>query len=138
MAYLTRLQRKFVASTFVAALAVSAVVPVSASSYSDVSDRYKEAVNYLEVQKITQGLTAKSFGTGNSIKRADAAILLAKAMQLDIEQAPESKFTDVPDRAKKYVDALKANGIINGKTIESFASNQLITRGEAALMLAKA
>lgn len=138
MAHLSNLHRKFAASAFVAALAVSAVAPASATGYSDVSERYKEAVNYLEVEEITEGLTATSFGTGNSIKRADAAILLAKALELDTEKAPESKFTDVPSRAKKYVDALKAKGIINGKTTETFASEQLITRGEAALMLEKA
>lgn len=130
--------RKFAVPVLASALLVSTVGTASAASYTDVSDRYMNAVNYLEVNQITKGLTATSFGTGKAIKRADAAILLAKAMKLDVTNVPASSFTDVPDRAVKYVDALKAKGIVNGKTSGSFASNQFITRGEAAMMLASA
>ena len=61
-----------------------------------------------------------------------------QALGLDIENAPASGFTDVPERAEKEVNALKAAGITNGKTKTTFDSDQNITRGELAKWLSKA
>lgn len=138
MAYLSNSHRKFAAAAITATLVATAVVPAYAAPYSDVSNRYEEAIGYLIKNNIAQGLTSTSFGTDQSIKRADVAVMVAKALKLDVTAPTDSGFTDVPKRAKNYVDALKAAGIINGKTATSFASNQEITRGEAAMMLAKA
>ena len=55
-----------------------------------------------------------------------------------MENAPESGFTDVPERAVKHINAMKEKGYINGKSATQFASSDPITRGEVALMLAKA
>ncbi len=44
----------------------------------------------------------------------------------------------MPDRAEPFVAALKEAGIIQGKSNNQFSSQQNITRGEAALMLAEA
>ena len=49
----------------------------------------------------------------------DAAVLLANVLGLDTENAPDSGFKDVPERAKGAVNALKEAGITNGKTTES-------------------
>lgn len=141
MVYLSNSHRKFAASALTAAIVVSAVAPASAAGFTDVSDRYKEAVDALVKWKITEGLTATSYGTGKEIKRVDAAVLIAKAMGIDEEYAKDAKdsgFTDVPARAENYINALKQSGIVNGKTATTFASDQTITRGEVALMLSKA
>ncbi|MGM7634688.1 5'-nucleotidase C-terminal domain-containing protein [Bacillus sp. Hm123] len=138
MGYLSKSHRKFIASAATATLVATAVTPASAASFSDVSKDYKEAVDYLVSNKITDGMTDTTFGTAHSIKRVDAAVMLAKALKLDIKNVENSGFTDVPKRAKAYVNALKKAGIVDGKTATTFASNQPITRGEAALMLAKA
>lgn len=138
MGYLSNSHRKFAAAAITASLVATAVAPAYAASYTDVSNRYEEAVDYLVENQITNGITASDFGTSQSIKRADVAVMLAKALKLDVSKAKDSGFTDVPKRAKAYVDALKETGIINGKTAVSFASDQEITRGEAAIMLAKA
>lgn len=134
---------KFVASAATATLVASAVVPAAFAQdmkFTDVGDRYKEAVTFLSENNITQGISDTQFGTQQSIKRVDVAVLLAKATLTteEIESAPASGFSDVPSRAVKYVNALKAKGIANGKTTTSFGANSPITRGEAAIMLSKA
>ncbi|WP_144390995.1 S8 family peptidase [Indiicoccus explosivorum] len=106
--------------------------------FEDVSSFYYPAVAYLVQQGITQGLSAEEFGVKENIKRADAAIWLARALDLDTEAAPASGFTDVPDRAAGAVNALKAAGIINGKTATQFGSQDPLSRGEVALILQRA
>ena len=134
---------KFVATAATATLVATAVVPAASAQemkFTDVGDRYADAVNYLVENNITQGLTETKFGTQSNIKRVDVAVLIAKATltEDEITNAPASTFGDVPARATKYVSALKAKGIINGKTATSFGSDLSITRGEAAIMLSKA
>ncbi|GAA0336731.1 hypothetical protein GCM10008967_28830 [Bacillus carboniphilus] len=139
MSYQPKTSRKFIAATATATLVATAVVPAaSAASFTDVSDRYKEAVDYLVANNITAGLTETTFGVSQNIKRGDAAIFLAKSLGLDIDNAKDAGFTDVNDRVKPYVNALKAAGYINGKTETTFAPDAPITRGEMALILANA
>ncbi|MCM3788868.1 S-layer homology domain-containing protein [Domibacillus indicus] len=144
MAYQPKSYRKFVATAATATLVATAVTPAfaaetgAAASFTDVPERYKEAVDYLVDNKITLGVSEDKFGTTQSIKRVDAAVMIAKALEIEIADRPDSGFTDVPERAVAYVDALKAEGIINGKTATTFGSEQSITRGEIALILANA
>lgn len=139
MALKVKSYHKFIASSAAVALVATAVSPAQAATpFTDVSDRYKEAVDYLVKEYITKGISETKFGTDLSIKRVDAAVMIAKALELDTSNAPDSGFTDVPARAKAQVDALKEQGIINGKTATSFGSDQDITRGEMALILARA
>ncbi|WP_309089197.1 S-layer homology domain-containing protein [Domibacillus sp.] len=144
MAYQPKSYRKFVATAATATLVATAVTPAfaaetgAAATFSDVAPNYKTAVDYLVNNKITLGVTDTQFGTEQAIKRVDAAVMIAKALEVDITDRPDSGFSDVPARAKAYVDALKADGIINGKTATSFGSDQDITRGEIALILTNA
>ncbi|OKL37637.1 S-layer homology domain-containing protein [Domibacillus mangrovi] len=139
MAYQPKSYRKFVATAATATLVATAVAPAfAASSFTDVPAKYEQAVNYLVENNITLGKTATTFGTNETITRVDAAVMIAKALELDTSNAPDSGFTDVPARAKAYVDALKAAGFINGKTATTFGSDQEITRGEMAIIIARA
>ncbi|KIL78622.1 S-layer homology domain-containing protein [Bacillus badius] len=130
--------RKFIAVSATATIAATAVTPAAAASFTDVTSPYKEAVNYLISKGIASGYPNGEFGIANEIKRVDMAIMLAKALKLNIEKAPSSGFTDVPTRGVKAVNALKAAGLVSGKTTKSFGSDQMMTRGEMALILAKA
>lgn len=138
MAYQPKSYRKYVAAAATATLVATALSPASAASFKDVSSHYKEAVDYLISNHITKGISASKFGTHLPIKRADAAVMIAKALNLNVSDVKASGFKDVPKRAKKYVDALKEADIISGKSSDSFAPDQKITRGEAAIMLSKA
>ncbi|OAH54479.1 MULTISPECIES: S-layer homology domain-containing protein [Bacillaceae] len=140
MAYQPKSYRKFVATAATATLVASAVTPAFAASFTDVGDRYKEAVDYLVANNLTQGVSETQFGVDQQIKRVDFAVMVAKAVltQEQIDSAKDSGFTDVPDRGVKYVNALKEAGIANGKSDTRFGASDEITRGEAALMFAKA
>ena len=109
----------------------------SVIEFIDVEDKYKEAVAFL-FSKGIKGITPTTFGTQKNITRVDAAVFVARALELDLNTAPNSGFKDVPKRAMKEVNALKEAGITNGKTKSTFASDQEITRGELAIWLQKA
>ncbi|WP_042350936.1 S-layer homology domain-containing protein [Bacillus massiliigorillae] len=135
MAYQPKSYRKFVATAATATLVAGAIAPLaSAASFTDVAPQYKDAVDFV-VSKGAQGLTDTKFGVNENIKRVDAAVLLVKVLGLDIESAPASGFTDVPPRAVKYINALKAAGITTGKTATKFDSDSQIKRGELAIWI---
>lgn len=136
MAYQPKSYRKFVATAATATLVATAVSPAAAAGFSDVSDKYKEAVDFV-VSKGVNGTTSSTFGTSETISRVDAAVMLAKVLGLDTENAPAAGFTDVPARAQGAVNALKAEGITNGKTTTTFGATDKITRGELAVWIQK-
>ena len=145
MAYQPKSYKKFVATAATATLVASAVAPVAfaakpAAEFTDVAPQYKEAVDYLVDNMIAAGKTPTTFGTAENIIRVDAAIWIAKATLTDgeISDAPASNFSDVPDRGKIYVDALKFKGYVNGTDATTYNSYANISRGEVAMILAEA
>ncbi len=132
----TKSYRKFVATAATATLVASAVAPLaSAASFTDVAPKYKEAVDFV-VSKGAQGFSETKFGVNENIKRQDAAVLLAKVLELDVDTTQTtSVFTDVPKHIAPYVNALKEAGITSGKTATRFGVNDLITRGELAIWI---
>ncbi|MFB1082159.1 S-layer homology domain-containing protein [Jeotgalibacillus sp. JSM ZJ347] len=132
-------RNRYLAGTAFSVSAAVMVAPVaSAMVFTDVNERYMDAVNYLVDEEITVGITETKFGTNLNIKRVDAAIMLARALNLDVSAAPPSGFTDVPERGVPFVNALKDAGITNGKSSTQFDAQSSITRGEIALLLANA
>jgi len=128
---------KFLAATVATTIVATAtMVPyeVNASTFKDVGPQYKEGVNFLSGKGIS-GFSKTEFGVHKGIKRIDAAIMVAKVLNLSIGKAPASGFTDIPKRAEPYINALKAAGVIEGATGTKFLSNRLITRGEVAVMI---
>lgn len=111
----------------------------AAGSFTDVNDRYKEAVDYMVDQSYTKGISATQYGTNNQITRLDAAVMIAKVLGFDeSSNNPSAGFTDVPDNRAWAVNALYKAGVINGKTAASFGSYQNMTRGEMAIVLSSA
>lgn len=134
MAYNSKTYRKFIATAATATLVAGAIAPmVSAASFDDVAPKYQDAVDFV-AQKGIQGF-GDSFGTYQNIKRVDAAVMVAKVLGLDTENAKDAGFTDVPARAIGAVNALKEAGITSGKTETTFDSNSQITRGELAIWI---
>ena len=109
----------------------------NAKTFPDVEGEYQAAVDFL-VTKGIQGKLDGTFGTQEPITRQDAAIFVAKALNLDTVNAPQAGFTDVNPRAVGAVNALKAKGITKGKTATTFGGGDLITRGELAKWIAVA
>ena len=140
MAYQPKSYRKFIAGAAAAAVVAPVVAPVAslaAVNFSDVEGQYVAAVEFLASKGI-QGKGDGTFGTHENITRQDAAIFVAKALELDTAKAPAAGFTDVNPRAVGAVNALKAAGITNGKSATTFGGGDLITRGELAKWIAKA
>jgi hypothetical protein len=139
MAYQPKSYRKFVATTATAAMVASAVAPVvSAASFTDVAPQYKDAIDYLVSTGATNGKTETTFGVYDEITRLDAAVILAKVLKLDVDNAKDAGFTDVPKDRAKYVNALVEAGILNGKAPGKFGAYDKLTRVEMAKIIANA
>lgn len=138
MAYQPKSYRKFVATAATATLVATAVTPAFAADFKDVNADYKDAVNYLVENKIAEGLTETKFGPEKTIKRGDAAVMIAKALKLDTANAPASPFKDLNSRVKNAVNALYAAGIVGGKTKTTFEPDTSINRAEMAKILTNA
>lgn len=115
----------------------STTAAAAAPAFGDVPDRYKEAVDHLVGRGITSGVGGGRFGIDQQIKRVDAAVMLAKMLNLPLN-APDAGFKDVPQRAQSAVNALVKAGVVSGKTAVTFGSEQRLTRGELAIILTRA
>jgi S-layer homology domain len=139
MAYQPKSYRKFVATTATAAMVASAVAPVvSAAGFTDVAPQYKDAIDFLVSTGATNGKTPTKFGVYDEITRLDAAVILAKVLKLDVDNAKDAGFTDVPKDRAKYVNALVEAGVLNGKAAGKFGSYDKLTRVEMAKIIANA
>lgn len=138
----SKMYKKIVATTATSAFVASAIIPAAMAAaptnFTDVNSNYKEAVDYLLAHNITNGVTSTEFGTTQNIKRGDAAVFIARALGLNTETAKDQGFKDLNNRVKGAVNAIVAEGIASGKTKESFAPDQNITRQEMAKMLVNA
>ncbi|WP_338449582.1 S-layer homology domain-containing protein [Niallia oryzisoli] len=122
---------------YISSAYIKKVDDLPSTSFTDVSAKYQDAVNFV-VSKGVKGMSDNTFGTQANIKRVDAAVMIAEVLDLDIDSAPASGFTDVPERAVKHVNALKAEGITSGKTETTLDSQSEITRGELAIWIQRA
>lgn len=143
MAHQPKAYKKFVATAATATLVATAIVPVAsaataASDFTDVNSNYKDAVSYLVQEGITNGKTATTFGTTENITRGDAAVFIARALELDVDNAKDQGFTDLNNRVKNAVNAIVEAKIAGGKSDTKFDPDANITRQEMAKMLANA
>ncbi|MFL0581266.1 S-layer homology domain-containing protein [Solibacillus silvestris] len=79
---------------------------------------------------------AEKFNPGNNLKRSQFALMLNRALKLDVPA--KADFSDIAKydaETKSAINALNGYGIINGKTATTFAPGQDITRKQAALMI---
>lgn len=112
--------------------------PSTNKEFVDVTPAYKDAVDYLVKNKITQGTSSTTFGVSTKIKRIDAAVMLSKALGIEGTETSSSVYKDVPSRGFGAVNALSKLGIMRGKSDTSFGANSYLTRGEVALILTRA
>ena len=81
-------------------------------------------------------IAAEKFNPGNNLKRSQFALMLNRALKLDVPA--KANFTDIVKydaETKAAINALNGYGIINGKTATTFAPGQDVTRKQAALMI---
>ncbi|MGG6447377.1 S-layer homology domain-containing protein [Pseudobacillus badius] len=132
----------FVAATATTVAISSLAVPVSAAEsnhpFTDVGDRYDEAVSFLYENEVVNGISATKFGTNQTLTRGDAAVILANMLMLDTDNAPDAGFKDLNARVKGSVNALAEIGVISGVTKTEFKPGQTLSRGAMAKFLVTA
>ncbi len=134
--------KKFLATGITAAAVAAAFVPTASANevqFSDVSSNYTHAVDFLLANGITDGMTETEFGTYSSVKRVDAAVMIARVLGLDpTGDYKDAGFTDVNARGKWAVNALVQYGILDGTTKTTFSPDAPLTRNQTAKLLANA
>lgn len=106
--------------------------------FDDVSGHYIASVEYLSANDIVNGKTETHFGTILNITRGETALIIARALELDTENAPDAGFTDATGRYKGAVNALYEKKIIDGVSKTEFNTGGNLTRGQMAKILVNA
>lgn len=102
------------------------------------------AVDYVKravAAKVITGYGNNNFAPQYTVSRAEAAVILVKALKLSIENAPELTFADsesIPAYAKPYVAVAVEKGLIEGVGNNTFAPNADASRAQAAAIILRA
>jgi trimeric autotransporter adhesin len=145
MAYQSKNNKKFLASTMTAAVVASAVAPgVSFAAENEFPDvptnhNYYEVITALSEAGVIKGMPDGSFDLGGKVTRAQASQMVAKILELDtnVENTP---FADVKLGVwyTDSINALYAEGHIKGLDEDTFAPNKEMTRAEFAQLIVEA
>ncbi|OMF31808.1 hypothetical protein BK133_15525 [Paenibacillus sp. FSL H8-0548] len=87
---------------------------------------------------IISGYPDASFRPNQKLTRSEMIVLLARALELTINDIEHTSFADdasIPSWSKGAVEALRELGIINGRENNNFASNETATRAEALVII---
>ncbi|WP_322907470.1 S-layer homology domain-containing protein [Paenibacillus campi] len=89
---------------------------------------------------IVQGDTQGNYNPKQAINRFEMAVILAKALRLNVEAPPSetvsTSSTNAPDWAQPYVQAILNQGIMSGNT-SGFNGNDGVTREQLATMIGR-
>lgn len=127
-----------------AAALLGALVPhVSAdASLSDISNSHaKDAINELVSKGIIHGTGDGKFNPASGIQRQDFAIIIARALQLDLSHPPVTPtFKDIPKENYAYaaVEAAFKAGLFKGMGNGIFGAGQNLTREQMAVIFVNA
>lgn len=105
--------------------------------------KYEKAVSELVTKNIISGYEDQTFKPENAINRAEACIVVVKAMgasDADLTAAKSSGFTDLSgfSWAEKYINYAAAKGIVSGYGDGKFKPSGNVTYNEMAAMLVNA
>ncbi|MEF2245642.1 S-layer homology domain-containing protein [Paenibacillus sp. IITD108] len=80
----------------------------------------------------------RTFWPDKQITRAEMAVILARALDLDLDMLRTTNFNDdaaILQWAKGAVEALREKGILSGKSGNNYAPDQVATRAEVVAVL---
>ena len=111
----------------------------AAAGYSDVAETDNvEAIEVLQAIGVMVG-DDNGFRPGDSVNRAEMAVVMAKLLNLDYNYYTATcPFDDVYDWARGYVGACYANGIVSGRGEGVYDPGTTVTAVEAASMMLRA
>lgn len=101
--------------------------------------RFYPEIQYLTEKSIITGFPDETFRSDVTVTRAQAAIMIGKALKLDGKQR-DTKFPDVKAyaTASGYIDSAVEKGIISGFPDNTFRPDEPVNRGQMAIFLARA
>jgi Predicted solute binding protein len=123
-------------------LAAAAPLALAAPEFTDIERSYaKDAILKLAEQGIVTGTGDGKFDPAGQVAREDFAVMLAKALRLDLTARPASPtFDDVPAShySYAYVEAAAKAGLLEGTGNGLFGLNAGLTREQMAVAVARA
>ena len=121
-------------------ISIFAFVPQSqaADQFVDINGHWAEsAIQKMAEAGIASGFPDAAFRPDNKISRAEFAVLIVKAF--DLESKNGKVFTDTSQHwAKDQIAAANTYGVVNGYNDSTFGPDDPITREQMALMIVKA
>ena len=110
--------------------------------FKDIKNtEFDEYIRHIHDAGITNGLPDGTFRAESTITRAEAAVMLATALNLKLENTSEfnNKFKDINNHwAKKHINAILEKGIMSGSSNKTFRPNNKISVAEVSTILSKA
>ncbi|BAU29820.1 S-layer family protein [Aneurinibacillus soli] len=136
-------KRRILKTAIITSLLSSYVFPrYGAASFNDVEDSFaKDAIFQLANKEIISGKGNGKFDPKGYVTRQDFAIILAKALDLDISDSRAiPTFSDIPPShyAYKYVEAVAKAGLIKGNKNGQFGNGEKLSRQDMAVILVRA
>lgn len=123
------------------ALALLMAVPFASANDNKFDDIQNvpwavDAINELSDKNIINGYGDNKFRPNGEIKRAEAALMIARALELDMENVKALTFKDVSPKHGAYnaIAAVYEAGIMQGYN-NQFNPEKSLTRGEMAVLL---
>lgn len=117
------------------------VIPALKNPFKDVKVNgwYSDAVAYAYDNSIFGGTSATTFAPDANMTRAMFVTVLGRMSGVEENKDATTVFTDVKKGQyyTGYVAWANKNGIVNGRTANTFAPNELITREEMCVMLVR-
>lgn len=114
----------------------------AATTFTDISNSYaKNAILELANAGIVNGVGGEKFNPYGLITRQEFAIILAKALKLNVNEAPvKATFKDVPSTNKEfaYIEAAVRAGLIKGYSNGEFKGSDLLSREQMAVLFVRA
>lgn len=112
------------------------VAPVSASTFTDVPESMRPAVDWAVANGIVQGFSPTRFGPTQSATRAQFMMMLWRYAGRPAAQTP-CGFSDVPETAG-YAEAVcwaRENGHTTGTSATRYSPDSPVTRAQAAIIV---
>ncbi|SBV91449.1 exported hypothetical protein [uncultured Eubacteriales bacterium] len=113
-------------------------------NFPDVTGKegYAAAAKLLGEKGIITGITGGLFAANLTATRAEMAVIITRMMGLEVKntKGQPHAFSDAGEKdtwAYAYIDALAEAGIVKGSGGGKFNPNSILTRAEAACMLAR-
>jgi len=113
----------------------------SSSSFADqkaIPSWAEEHVNRVVTAGLIGGYSDQTFRGSNNITRAELAVIIARAAQLEVKEAATLSFEDaaaIPAWAKNEIAVAVKKGLVSGKGGNRFEASASATRAEALTLI---